>query len=95
MGLGYKTYEGKSEGWVATVTNSSRQGGIVSSASAMLSILVVLTDVLLVYYLGTLIGCIIAGVLGDRIGRIKTMLHGCAWVVLGAALQCSAQNLAW
>ncbi|KAL1673849.1 general substrate transporter [Schizophyllum commune] len=78
MGLGYKTYEGKSEGWVATVTNSSRQGGIVS-----------------IYYLGTLIGCIIAGVLGDRIGRIKTMLHGCAWVVLGAALQCSAQNLAW
>ncbi|KAL0065598.1 hypothetical protein AAF712_007376 [Marasmius tenuissimus] len=48
-----------------------------------------------IYYLGTLIGCLIGGVTGDRIGRIKTMIVGSIWVLLGAALQCSAQNLAW
>ncbi|KAG7443247.1 general substrate transporter [Guyanagaster necrorhizus] len=48
-----------------------------------------------IYYLGTLIGCIIAGVTGDRLGRLKTMFIGCLWVMVGAALQCSAQNLAW
>lgn len=35
------------------------------------------------------------GVLGDRIGRIKTMIVGSLWVLFGAALQCSAQNIAW
>ncbi|KIY52251.1 general substrate transporter [Fistulina hepatica ATCC 64428] len=78
MDLGYATYEGKNEGWVATITNTPKQGGIVS-----------------VYYLGTLIGALIAGVMGDRIGRIKTMFHGSLWVCFGAALQCSSQNLAW
>ncbi|KAF9257402.1 general substrate transporter [Marasmius fiardii PR-910] len=48
-----------------------------------------------IYYLGTLIGCLMGGVMGDRIGRLKTMLAGSLWVLLGAALQCSAQNLAW
>ncbi|THH12444.1 hypothetical protein EW146_g7693 [Bondarzewia mesenterica] len=48
-----------------------------------------------VYYFGTLLGCLPAGILGDRIGRRKTMMIGAAWVLLGAALQCSAQNLTW
>ncbi|PCH43224.1 general substrate transporter [Wolfiporia cocos MD-104 SS10] len=78
MGLGYSTYEGPSEGYVATITKPTRQGGIVS-----------------IYYFGTLLGCLIAGVLGDRLGRIKTMAIGSVWVLVGAALQCSAQNLAW
>ncbi|KAK0440084.1 major facilitator superfamily domain-containing protein [Armillaria borealis] len=78
MNLGYSTYEGESEGYVVTITNPTRQGGIVS-----------------IYYLGTLIGCIIAGVTGDQLGRLKTMFIGCLWVMVGAALQCSAQNLAW
>ena len=43
------SYEGPSEGWVATITEPTRQGGIVS-----------------IYYFGTLIGCLIGGVLGDR-----------------------------
>lgn len=48
-----------------------------------------------VYYLGTLIGCLIAGILGDKMGRLRTMFIGCLWILVGAALQCSAQNLAW
>lgn len=30
-----------------------------------------------------------------RLGRIKTMIIGSIWVLVGAALQCSAQNIAW
>ncbi|CAE6493632.1 unnamed protein product [Rhizoctonia solani] len=48
-----------------------------------------------VYYLGTLIGCLLGGVIGDSIGRVKTVVVGCAWSVFGAALQCSAQNVPW
>ncbi|KAH7923026.1 general substrate transporter [Leucogyrophana mollusca] len=78
MKLGYSTYEGPSQGYVATITNPTRQGGIVS-----------------IYYFGTLIGCLMGGVIGDRIGRVKTMAIGSIWVLFGAALQCSAQNIAW
>ncbi|TFK79381.1 general substrate transporter [Polyporus arcularius HHB13444] len=78
MKLGYSTYEGPSEGYVATITEPTRQGGIVS-----------------IYYFGTLLGCLMGGVLGDRLGRIKTMIIGSLWVLIGAALQCSAQNIAW
>ncbi|KAF8983617.1 general substrate transporter [Cyathus striatus] len=78
MNLGFSTYGGSSEGYVVTITEPTRQGGIVS-----------------IYYLGTLIGCLMGGVIGDRVGRIKTMMIGGIWVIIGAALQCSAQNLAW
>ncbi|RDB17655.1 Sugar transporter STL1 [Hypsizygus marmoreus] len=78
MKLGYSTYQGPSEGYVATITEPTRQGGIVS-----------------IYYLGTLFGCLMGGVIGDRVGRLKTMLIGGLWVIIGAALQCSAQNLVW
>ncbi|KAM5540968.1 hypothetical protein V8D89_005279 [Ganoderma adspersum] len=78
MKLGYSTYEGPSEGYVAHITEPTRQGGIVS-----------------IYYFGTLLGCLIGGVLGDRLGRIRTMILGSVWVLFGAALQCSAQNIAW
>ena len=43
-------YEGPSEGYVATITEPTRQGGIVS-----------------IYYFGTLLGCLMGGVLGDRL----------------------------
>jgi MFS family permease len=48
-----------------------------------------------VYYLGTLFGCLFGGWFGDKIGRIKTIALGTAWAILGAALQCSAQNKDW
>ena len=43
-------YEGPSEGYVATITEPTRQGGIVS-----------------IYYFGTLLGCLMGGVLCDRL----------------------------
>jgi MFS family permease len=61
----------------------------------------VVTDSLLqggivsVYYLGTLFGCLLGGWVGDKAGRIKTIALGAAWAILGATLQCSAQNHNW
>ena len=48
-----------------------------------------------VYYLGTLVGCLIGCWVGDKIGRVRTIAFGAAWAILGAALQCSAQNHIW
>ncbi|QRV95738.1 Sugar (and other) transporter [Ceratobasidium sp. AG-Ba] len=48
-----------------------------------------------IYYLGTLIGCLLGGKIGDSIGRVKTVVLGCAWSIFGAALQCLAQNVSW
>lgn len=47
------------------------------------------------YYLGTLIGALFGGWFGDKYGRIKTIALGAAWGVIGATLQCSAQNHKW
>ncbi|KAF7193258.1 Sugar transporter STL1 [Pseudocercospora fuligena] len=61
----------------------------------------VVTDSLLqggivsVYYLGTLCGCLLGGWVGDKVGRIKTIALGSIWAILGASLQCSAQNSDW
>lgn len=48
-----------------------------------------------VYYLGTLCGALIGGWIGDKIGRIRTIATGAVWAVLGASLQCAAQNHNW
>ena len=48
-----------------------------------------------IYYLGTLIGCLAGGSVGDRYGRIKTIALGAAWGVVGASLQTSAMNATW
>jgi MFS family permease len=48
-----------------------------------------------VYYLGTLVGCLVGGSIGDRYGRIKTIFLGAAVAVVGACLQCSAMNAEW
>lgn len=48
-----------------------------------------------IYYLGTLIGALVGGWVGERIGRIRTIALGAAWGVIGASLQCSAQNHTW
>lgn len=37
----------------------------------------------------------LGGVIADKVGRIKTIIFGCLWAVLGAALQSSAQNITW
>lgn len=48
-----------------------------------------------IYYVGTLIGALIAGSLADRSGRIKAVVFGAMWALLGAILQASAYNIAW
>lgn len=48
-----------------------------------------------VYYLGTLFGAFLGGWVGDRVGRIRTIALGAIWAILGASLQCSAQNHVW
>lgn len=61
----------------------------------------VVTDTLLqggimsVFYLGTLVGCMMGGSIGDRFGRINTIAIGAAWGIVGASLQCSAMNANW
>ena len=49
-----------------------------------------------VYYLpGTLCGCLLGGWFGDHYGRIVTIGLGAIWSIIGACLQCSAQNATW
>lgn len=48
-----------------------------------------------VYYLGTLVGALAGGSIGDRIGRVKTIFLGALIGIFGASLQCSAQNHSW
>ena len=48
-----------------------------------------------VYYLGTLVGCLIGGSIGDRYGRIKAIFVGASVAVIGATLQTSAMNVEW
>jgi sugar porter (SP) family MFS transporter len=48
-----------------------------------------------IYYFGTLLGAILGGAVGDRIGRVNCVRLGCVRVMLGAALQASAMNSDW
>ncbi|KAI9661343.1 MAG: hypothetical protein M1831_003076 [Alyxoria varia] len=48
-----------------------------------------------IYYLGTLVGCLLGGWIGEKIGRLKTLWIACIWAIIGAALQTGAQNAAW
>ncbi|KAI8097542.1 general substrate transporter [Halteromyces radiatus] len=54
-----------------------------------------LGGVVSLYYVGTLIGALMGGWIGDKIGRVRTVVVGCCFAILGAALQTSAQNLYW
>ena len=48
-----------------------------------------------VYYLGSLVGCLLGGWIGEKIGRIKALGIACVWALIGASLQTSAQNANW
>jgi MFS family permease len=48
-----------------------------------------------IYYLGTIVGCALAGWLSDKMGRVVALQMGSLWCILGIALEASAQNQAW
>jgi MFS family permease len=54
-----------------------------------------LGGIVAIYYGGTLIGALIGGWIGDKVGRIRTIILGSIIAMIGAALQTSAQNVAW
>lgn len=54
-----------------------------------------LGGVVAIYYAGTLMGALLGGYIGDKIGRIRTVIVGSLFAIFGASLQASAQNLAW
>jgi fucose permease len=94
MGLGYIA-----PGDVPVITHTVKQGGIIvrNFNYSLQSIKREDVDVLnkAIYYLGTLVGCLVGGVVGDKYGRTNCILFGACWGMVGAALQCSAQNVAW
>ena len=45
-----------------------------------------------VWFSGFAVGALMVGYYADKIGRLKTIQVGCIWAILGAVLQCSAQN---
>ena len=51
--------------------------------------------IMCVFYLGTLVGCLTGGAVGDKLGRIKTIAFGAVIATFGAALQCSAMSHNW
>ncbi|OQU97516.1 hypothetical protein CLAIMM_03441 [Cladophialophora immunda] len=47
------------------------------------------------WFLGFLLGAILAGSYADKIGRLKSIQLGCVWGIVGACLLASAQNFSW
>ena len=47
------------------------------------------------YYCGSLLGSFIGGWTGDKLGRIKCIIIGCLWGIVGAILQTAAINVPW
>jgi MFS family permease len=45
-----------------------------------------------VWFAGFAVGALLVGYYADKIGRLKTIEVGCIWAILGAVLQCSAQD---
>ncbi|OCF78294.1 hypothetical protein I204_00232 [Kwoniella mangroviensis CBS 8886] len=48
-----------------------------------------------IYYLGSMIGGLVGGYLGDKIGRVKTVIFGCLIGLIGATLQTFTMSSTW
>lgn len=70
-------------------------GYIDSSGTPVVTETLLEGGIVSIFYMGTLLGCLMAGIIGDRYGRIATIGVGCVWALIGAALQCTAQNPGW
>lgn len=94
-------FPGYDQGMMGGVNNARDYVDIMKFGYVQEDGTAVVTDALLqggimsVYYLGTLIGCLLGGWFGDRFGRINAVALGALWGTIGAALQCSAMNSDW
>lgn len=77
------------------VDNALLQGGIVSIIWSLQHECFAKPIQTSVYYLGCLFGCMVGGWIAEKIGRIKVISLGAVVGVVGACLQCSAQNSDW
>ena len=77
-----------------TIDRPTLQGGIVGESQRYCCSRWY-TQVAVYYLPGTLLGAFIGGSIGDRFGRINTIAVAAAWAIIGACLQCSAQNSTW
>ena len=79
-----------------TVTNTTKQGGIVSIVSREYSACNMESkpeaDHSLKYYLGAIVGCFVGGWAADRIGRINGLFYGAIFALVGGALQAATQG---
>ncbi|POY72735.1 hypothetical protein BMF94_4142 [Rhodotorula taiwanensis] len=75
-------------GYISYTGNGGKSSAVVTDATKQ-------GGIVASYYLGTLIGCILGGWIGDKLGRKKTIWIGCLWIFIGAPLQASAQNAVW
>ncbi|KAF7185474.1 Sugar transporter STL1 [Pseudocercospora fuligena] len=78
-----------------TVTNVTKQGGIVSIVSIYVTIHSIATPSLMLppqYYLGAIVGCFLGGWLADRIGRVNGLFYGAMFALVGGALQAATQS---
>ncbi|KAI9926579.1 hypothetical protein MW887_004347 [Aspergillus wentii] len=91
---------GYDQGMMGGINNSNaylQQMGIghVENKEAVVKNSLLEGGIVSVYYLGTLVGCFLGGSVSDRFGRIKSFAFGATWGIIGATLQCTAQNPTW
>jgi MFS family permease len=79
-----------------TVTNTTKQGGIVSIVSwdTVLYSMKTKTESwpFFKYYSGAIVGCFIGGWAADRIGRINGLFYAAIFALVGGALQAATQG---
>lgn len=89
--LRYTEYTDTLEGLMASVNSSPdyiRTMGIENDETTR-------GGIVASYYCGSLFGSFIGGWSGDKFGRIKTVVLGCIWGIVGATLQTAAMNTPW
>ena len=57
--------------------NTMRFGYINPKGTVVVTNTLLQGGIVSVYYLGTLVGCLMGGALGDRVGRIKSLAIAC------------------
>ncbi|KAJ4391007.1 hypothetical protein N0V93_004620 [Gnomoniopsis smithogilvyi] len=91
---------GYDQGMMGGVNNAkdyidSMRFGYVEDGTPVVTNTLLQGGIMSVYYLGTLVGCLIGGSFGDKYGRIYAIAAGALWGLVGASLQCSAMNSDW